>query len=245
MNASELRERRKSGEKITATTTEKVKYNPRRIAARMYELTPYRITVENGVVTETAFPKTIVSANARAREIAVLKRKGFARVDCIEIRTTVNEPVNTMTVDKYTVKTTTKFERRKLEFAEQIFAAAKNKYIPKAIAIEPVSAAQTTIPWETISNTPNAYLSDKPLIKVKDRLNKARTEEKRYRLFNKLNNVNSDRMAIFDRKSGGFLFASEDFEEILNFFQTKNLVLENTILYVANDLYWMLRELEG
>lgn len=242
MNIGEMANLLNSGQEIKPKEITKVK----RFIDRRFKLTPYRIHMVRGRAYSKRGESVIVSNNMKKRTIAELKRNGYARVDCIEIETTAQEQINTVSINKYTVKSTRNIQQRKMEFSQQIFSAARDKFIPKEIEVLPVSAAQTTIPWELIEETPNAYLSDRPIVKVADRNAKRRAENKRYALFNKLNKEmnEADRMAIFDHKSGGFLFASIYEDEILAFIEDNELALEDIILYVPNDIYWMLREME-
>lgn len=242
MNIEEFANLMKNGEEIPTKKIHKVK----RFVGRKFMLTPYRMHMVRGRVYSKRMPSIEVSSHTKKRVIADLKRNGYGRVDCVEIETTVQEQVNTVSINNYTVKSTRNIQRRKMEFTQQIFSAARDKFIPKSIEVLPVSAAQTTIPWELIEKSEDAYLSNRPVSKVADRNAKRRAENKRYALFNKLNKeINeADRMAIFDRKSGGFLFASIYEDEILAFINDNELALEDIILYVPNDIYWMLREME-
>jgi hypothetical protein len=230
MKVEELANLLQNGEEPIAKETRKV----RRFVNRRFMLTPYRIRVVRGRAYSKRMTPMEVNANEKNKTILNLRRQGFARVDCIEIETSVNEYVGK------------EIQKRRMNFAEQIFLAAKNKTTPKPIEIIRKDTTQATIPWELLDSGDNAYLSDKPVVKVADRKAKTRAENKRYELFNRLNKIanEADRMQIFDRESGGFLFGSINEDDIVNFIADNNLALEDIIVYVSNETYWELRGME-
>jgi hypothetical protein len=173
-----------------------------------------------------------VSAVTRKREIERLKENGCYRVDSIETETVANEFIGK------TIKS------RRMEFAKQIFAAANRKFIPKPIESETREATQKTAAWEILNNLPDTPLDYRPKVKVKDRQNAMRAERKRNQMLTKNNGREDQSIKIFDRKTQGFLFSSESEAEIVNYIQSNELALENIILYVNNETYWQLVELE-
>ncbi len=253
MDAQEYANLLQKGENPIAKEIGKGTPKVRRFVNRKFMLTPYRQRIVRGRVYSKRMESVIVTSNLKAKKISELKRMGYGRVDSVEIETTVNEKISTMNIvamnerkydNKYTVKATQEIASRKMEFAQQIFAAANNKAIPKAIETVIPGPTQTTIAWELIDNQPNAFLDNRPIVKVRDRQNANRAERKRNQLFNKMNSEQVDKMMIFHKASGMPMFSSTEEYEIANYIEENSLSLEDIVLYVPNDVYWALKGME-
>lgn len=205
----------------------------RRLTGRLFNITGYTRQFVNGRWYNRKF-MTIenVSVIMRQKEIENLRRMGCYRVDSIECQTIANEQVGKS------------IKSRRMEFAKQIFAAANSKFVPKAIPAPVRATAQQTIAWEILNDLDDAYLNREPIVKVSDRKAAIKAEQKRMRIISESNVNNVDAMKIFDRKSYGFMFSSEDEGEITNFILDNKLALEDIIIYVNNETYWQLVELE-
>lgn len=196
-----------------------------RFSDRMFTLTGYKLNGETIVINN-------VSMNNRNRQKIALKKLGYYRVDMIETNTTVNEKIGK------------EYKSRRMEFAQQIFAAANNKFVPKAIEIEKKSETQTTFAWDLLDNQDNAWLDNRPIVKVADRNAKVKAARKRLEVFNKINQNVVDAMKIYDRATGMIMFSSTNEDAILNYIEDNNLSLEDIILYVNNETYWQLVGME-
>lgn len=175
MNAEEYLKSLQSPQPVIVE--EKGKTKTRRFIGRKFMLTPYRQRFIRGRAYSKRMPSIQVSANLKNAKILELKRMGFGRVDCVEIETTVNEMIGK------------EIKARRMEFAQQMFAAANNKSVPKAIEIVPVKNAQRTIAWELFDNLNNAWLDNRPIVKVADRNAKAKAERIRNARISKLNSL--------------------------------------------------------
>lgn len=238
MNADEFADYILSG-KYAEIDTEKNTENitkVRRLSDRQFMLIGYRTrTVNNRHYVRKFITVENVSMNMRKKEIAKIRRMGCFRVDCIETYTIANEKVG-KTVNS-----------RQMEFAKQIFAAANDKLIPPPVVQEKMSASQTTIAWEILSVGEDAFLYNRPIVKVADRKAAAKAQQKRNEMYNKMNAQENqiDAMKIFHKASGMFMFSSTEESEIVNFIQDNNLNLEDIVLYVSNEIYHILRSLEN
>lgn len=164
MNAEEYAKALQSGPSVKDEVIAKGKVKVRTFTNRRFMLTAYRIHIVRGRAYTKRMATFTVSANLKSKKIADLKKMGYCRVDCVEIETTVNEKIGK------TIKS------RKMEFAQQFFAAANNKSVPKAIQVAKPNNPQKTIAWELFDNVQDAWLDNRPIVKVSDRRAKAKAE---------------------------------------------------------------------
>ena len=157
-----------------------------------------------------------------------LNKEGY-RVDIIETNTIVNETVSGTRV------------RRQMEFAQQAFAAANDKFQPETIK-EEKKETQKTFGWEVIENGTDAWLDNRPIVKVADRNAKVRAERKRLEIFNRLNakNAKNDKkeiIEVYNRKTGKLIFFSPYENEVVAYLDKNKIAMTEVVIYTPNEVY--------
>jgi len=213
----------------------------RKFVERRYDVVAYRLNGEQTTLSN------ITIKDARNSKVE-LKRNGFYRVDIIEVETLVNEPNGKDFIQKELTFGKPVFEKRPVFLNSMVGDRKPVKAFPSPIdgfVRKSIVEARYGVVISKDDNR-DAFLYNRPIVKVSDRNAKVRVERKRSEATAKKNEKNAtgndlNKVMIYDKliASNPLIFVGTQ-HEAMAFIINNKIKVSNVTMYVNGNTYRML-----